>query len=398
MPSSPPAMAAGKPSTSPPSIAASPRTGASSPPASKKPSPSNSTRPATARLSSPPSVTTAASYIGISIIPAPEGSSAPPRFGNTTGVVSAALRPSTIVRVGVSAEHKPGDSISYSLDSGHTWKPTTAHPTPASRAGSIAVSADGATWVWTPDHEAPVVTHDLGATWKPAQGLTAGTRVIADPAGLRDLSTRFPSRIAPCFAVTDAAATFTAAHFTLQNAPPASTASRGDPRGGQDRLYATPGRTGDLWFAAFDGLYHAPSLTVANPTATNLLCASAGRHRNPRLRLRQGRARPRLLRALPRRNHSWPAWHLPLHRRSPHLGPHQRRPAPVGTDSANRRRPAHLSDASTSAPTAAVYSMANLPRAVPAVLRGRTHESGTFHSCRSAHSPRTARHHTTSSP
>jgi photosystem II stability/assembly factor-like uncharacterized protein len=57
--------------------------------------------------------------------PAPEGSSAPPRFGNTTGVVSAALRPSIVVRVGVSAEHKPGESISYSLDSGRTWKPTT---------------------------------------------------------------------------------------------------------------------------------------------------------------------------------------------------------------------------------------------------------------------------------
>jgi hypothetical protein len=32
---------------------------------------------------------------------------------------------------------------------------------------------------------------------------------------------------------------------------------RGDDRGGQDRLYATPGREGDLWVAAFDGLYHS---------------------------------------------------------------------------------------------------------------------------------------------
>ena len=198
--------------------------------------------------------------------PPPDGSSAPPRFGNTTGVVSAALHPRTIVRVGVSAEHKPGDSISYSLDSGHTWKPATALPTPASRAGSIAVSADGATWVWTPDREAPVVTHDLGATWKPAQGLTAGTRVIADP---RDSQTFYAISLQDriLFRSMDAAATFTAAHFNLQNAAPASTASRGDPRGGQDRLYAAPGRTADLWLAAFDGLYHAPSLTVANPTA-----------------------------------------------------------------------------------------------------------------------------------
>ncbi len=32
---------------------------------------------------------------------------------------------------------------------------------------------------------------------------------------------------------------------------------RGDARGGQDRLYATPGHGGDLWFAAWDGLYRA---------------------------------------------------------------------------------------------------------------------------------------------
>ena len=35
--------------------------------------------------------------------------------------------------------------------------------------------------------------------------------------------------------------------------------SRGDDRGGQDRIYAAPGRAGDLWLAACDGLYHAAS-------------------------------------------------------------------------------------------------------------------------------------------
>lgn len=32
---------------------------------------------------------------------------------------------------------------------------------------------------------------------------------------------------------------------------------RGDLRGGQDRIYATPGREKDLWIAAYDGLYHS---------------------------------------------------------------------------------------------------------------------------------------------
>jgi hypothetical protein len=34
---------------------------------------------------------------------------------------------------------------------------------------------------------------------------------------------------------------------------PAPLTMRGDNRGGQDRLYAMPGRTGDLWLAPFDG-------------------------------------------------------------------------------------------------------------------------------------------------
>lgn len=38
--------------------------------------------------------------------------------------------------------------------------------------------------------------------------------------------------------------------------------ARGDARGGQDRLYATPGRAGELWLAAFDGLYRTPSPDV----------------------------------------------------------------------------------------------------------------------------------------
>src|ERR1019366_5069105 len=85
--------------------------------------------------------------------PAPEGASAPPRMGNTTGVTSALLHPEVMVRVGDSAEHRPGQNIGYSLDAGHTWNPAAAAPTPASHAGSIAVSANGSTWIWTPERE-----------------------------------------------------------------------------------------------------------------------------------------------------------------------------------------------------------------------------------------------------
>jgi photosystem II stability/assembly factor-like uncharacterized protein len=192
--------------------------------------------------------------------PAAEGSSSPPRFGNTTGLASAALRPRIVVRVGASAEHKPGENIGYSIDSGRTWQRTAAQPSPDSHAGSIAVLADGGTWVWTPQGESPSVTHDLGASWKPAQGLSAGTRVIADPVDPRTFYA-ISRENRTLFLSTDDAANFSSRPLTLQNSPPTSTAPRGDPRGGQDRLYAAPDRKGDLWFAAFDGLYHLAALS-----------------------------------------------------------------------------------------------------------------------------------------
>lgn len=197
------------------------------------------------------------------------GSSAPPRFGNTTGLASAALQPNLLVRVGISAEPKAGASISYSLDAGRTWQATPRDPQPKGQGGSIAVSADGSTWVWTPDHEEPSVTHDRGATWTPVQRLPSGTRVVAGP---RDPHSFYAFSLfeRKLYRSTDDAAHFTAENFTLENAPAPNHAPRGDVRGGQDLLYATPGRRGDLWIAAFDGLWHADSSAMHDATGAVL--------------------------------------------------------------------------------------------------------------------------------
>jgi len=200
--------------------------------------------------------------------PAPEGSSAPPRFGNTTGVTSATLRPEVIVRVGDNAENKPGQSLGYSLDSGRTWKASVTTPRADSRAGSVAVSADGSVWIWTPEHESSYLTRDQGATWTAVQGLPANLRVIADP---KD-SSRFYAlafRGKTLYRSVDGGATFAAERLTLPAAEPKPAGfGRGDDRGGQDRIYAAPGHSGDLWLAAFDGLYHAlPFTTPATATS-----------------------------------------------------------------------------------------------------------------------------------
>ena len=187
-------------------------------------------------------------------VPAPEGSASNPRLGNTTSIVSASLQPLITVRTGENAEHKP-QNIGYSLDGGATWQPTLTSPKPASHSGSVAISADGTTWFWTPEHDVPYVTRDRGASWTPVDGLPPDTRLISDPVD----ATKFYAlslKSSQLYTSTDSGATFTARGFTYSDGPPPAGVSHGDVRGGQDRLYATPGITGDLWLPAFNGLYH----------------------------------------------------------------------------------------------------------------------------------------------
>jgi BNR/Asp-box repeat len=189
--------------------------------------------------------------------PALAGSSSPPRFGNTTGLALAALHPLEVVRVGISARHLPGQNISYTLDGGQTWQGTPAAPSPRSMSGSVAVSADGATWIWTPEREQPSVTHDRGATWTPVEGLASNMRVVADPMQPSVFyALSLPDHT--LYRSTDGGAHFTPTPLTLPGEPDRfNPRDRGDNRGGQDQLYSAPGRSGDLWIAAYDGLFHA---------------------------------------------------------------------------------------------------------------------------------------------
>jgi len=186
--------------------------------------------------------------------PAPEGSSSPPRFGNTTGLAGAQASPDMIVRVGRAAV-RGGGNISFTMDGGRTWQPTPSAP-PNASMGSIAVSTDGEIWVWTPERGAVYFTRDSGGRWTKSEGIPENTRVIADPVNPRKFYglALFDGKL---FVSTNGAANFTEQPLTLPDGLPTRGGDRGDNRGGQDRIYATPGKEGDLWLAAFNGLYHS---------------------------------------------------------------------------------------------------------------------------------------------
>lgn len=138
-------------------------------------------------------------------------------------------------------------------------------PVDKARNGHIAVSADGENWIWTSDRSYAYLTRDKGASWVQCQGLPQNMRVIADKVN--------PKRFYGVDAVNeivysseDGGLTFRADTLALTVRQPSrrpkavARNSRGDSRGGQDRIYSMPGREKDLWIAAYDGLYHSTSL------------------------------------------------------------------------------------------------------------------------------------------
>jgi photosystem II stability/assembly factor-like uncharacterized protein len=188
--------------------------------------------------------------------PAPEHSSQPPLFGNTNGVACGTNSPDVVVRVGRASGHHPGSNMGYSLDGGKSWQPAASTPQPGSALGHIAVSSDGSIWVWTPEHSPVYFTRDRGATWTSSQAVPTDARVVADRVNPQKFYALdlFGGKL---FVSSDGAATFVEQPLVLPGGLPKPGSNRGDDRGGQDRIYATPGKEGELWLAAFDGLYHS---------------------------------------------------------------------------------------------------------------------------------------------
>ena len=176
-----------------------------------------------------------------------------PRFKDTTSLVFAWQHPEVFVRCGNTYKN---DLVTaqYSLDGARTWKAFAGEPPGAvglrwRGMGSIAISPDAKTVVWTPLRDKPYLTHDWGATWQACGGGTVGLRVIADTVN----SQRFYAYDAGAGEVLvsdDGAANF---HKTATGLP--ILKGFWGPAGGD--LHALPGREGDLWIVAKGTLYHS---------------------------------------------------------------------------------------------------------------------------------------------
>ncbi|MEA3182979.1 MAG: xyloglucan-specific exo-beta,4-glucanase [Gammaproteobacteria bacterium] len=152
-----------------------------------------------------------------------------PITGTTTSLDFAELAPQRIVRVGFG-----GTNIGVSSDGGATWTPGTSM---AGGGGVVALSADGASMVWSPANATVSYSLDNGQTWTASNGLPAGARVGSD----RAVASRFYAYADGVFYVSaDRGVTF------------ATTGAAGLPNG-DAKFKAIAGHPGEIWLSAGTG-------------------------------------------------------------------------------------------------------------------------------------------------
>ncbi len=185
-----------------------------------------------------------------------------PSFSNTNAIAGAWKAQNVVFRSGVVFNHRSDTihPISYSLDGGVTFQMCKTVPARGAWRGSLAVSADGGCTVWTPRDMGSYRTTDYGTSWTSVPSLPKGLRVVAD----KENPARFYSLDIigkTLYVSADTAKYFVPYQLKLNGYIPLpwdvdEKQSRGDRRGGQDRVYPTPGHEQDLWIASYDGLYH----------------------------------------------------------------------------------------------------------------------------------------------
>ncbi|WP_234106524.1 cellulose binding domain-containing protein, partial [Streptomyces venezuelae] len=163
-----------------------------------------------------------------------------PNFTSTTSVDFAETKPGTVVRAG---HLDGGPRVAFSADNGATWR-AGQEPAGVTGGGTVAASADGGRFVWSPDGTG--VHTGTGGAWTASAGIPAGATVESDRV---DPLTFYGFAAGTFYASADGGATFTAR-------------ATGLPAKGNVRFKAVPGRKGDIWLSggapdAAYGLWHS---------------------------------------------------------------------------------------------------------------------------------------------
>jgi hypothetical protein len=177
-----------------------------------------------------------------------------PVCGNGTGLDFAKSAPSTIVRVGTG-----GNSVfgSVSSDGGNSWIPFANQAGSSQGGGTVAVSADGGTIVWSPSDVAPTASTDRGSSWKTLTYLS-GSGTANLPVGAQVLSDGINANL--FYAWNQATGTF----FSSSDKGVSWYASTTSglpvvPSWQSSQAVTVTDVQGDIWLATQSGLYRSQS-------------------------------------------------------------------------------------------------------------------------------------------
>lgn len=164
-----------------------------------------------------------------------------PSYGHNTGMDFAGRDPAVVARVyGIQSGSKSTGGA-YSRDNGITWS-EFAGKSSGTGSGTIAVSADGASFVWSPQGAGVQFSSDHGRTWRASAGAPAAIRIVSDRVNPRGFY-GFDRQTGRLYASSDGGATF--------------AVKAGGLPGEEGYLRAVPGKAGHLWLATAAGLFRS---------------------------------------------------------------------------------------------------------------------------------------------
>ncbi|SFS13852.1 hypothetical protein SAMN05216570_2959 [Dyella sp. OK004] len=180
-----------------------------------------------------------------------------PLCGNGTGLDFAKNTPLTLVRVGSSGNSSNNVYGAWSTDGGKSWSPFANQAGSTKGSGTVAISADAGTIVWSPSDVAPVASTDHGSTWHTlaypsANGMASlpiGAQVLSD--GINgNLFYAWNQATGTFFSSSDKGASWYASTTSGLPVVPSWQASQ---------AVTVTGVQGDIWLATQSGLYRSQS-------------------------------------------------------------------------------------------------------------------------------------------
>ena len=171
-----------------------------------------------------------------------------PEYGTNTSIDFAEKLPAFMARTHYNAAAKYG---AYSTNGGTSWTAFASNPAGANGAGTIAVAADGATLVWSPNGPNSIFySTNQGTTWSASAGVNKGTlKPVADRVNPKKFYA-YDAEDGKMLVSTNGGVSFTTAATNLPTVPGWLLWAAS--------VYPVPGVEGDVWLTnPSGGLYHS---------------------------------------------------------------------------------------------------------------------------------------------